>query len=224
MQTANTVTIGMDVSDRYCQIAVLDAGGTVVGTARVATELAGIRRWFGRYPESRVVLEVGTHSPWLSRLLAEQGHEVIVANPAMGGIARPGAAAPVQPAGEQLSPAEQFIRNTTMSDGTRAFGGSGSEQLHRARRRRGGDALADDRGRADQLRPAERCLRPEPAEGLRDRPGDVGREREGAVPVAPGFTQRCPRAQPWPARAAHRPGAGCARRRPERWPQARPQR
>ena len=81
MQTANTVTIGMDVSDRYCQIAVLDAGGTVVGTARVATELAGIRRWFGRYPESRVVLEVGTHSPWLSRLLAEQGHEVIVANP-----------------------------------------------------------------------------------------------------------------------------------------------
>ena len=75
MQTANTVTIGMDVSDRYCQIAVLDAGGTVVGTARVATELAGIRRWFGRYPESRVVLEVGTHSPWLSRLLAEQGHD-----------------------------------------------------------------------------------------------------------------------------------------------------
>jgi hypothetical protein len=46
------------------------------------------------------------------------------ANPAMGGIARPGAAAPVQPAGEQLSPAEQYIRNTTMSDGTRAFGGS----------------------------------------------------------------------------------------------------
>ena len=32
-------------------------------------------------PPSRVVLEVGTHSPWLHRLLAEVGHEVIVANP-----------------------------------------------------------------------------------------------------------------------------------------------
>ena len=29
----------------------------------------------------RVVLEVGTHSPWVSRLLAELGHEAIVANP-----------------------------------------------------------------------------------------------------------------------------------------------
>jgi hypothetical protein len=78
------------------------------------------------------------------------------ANPAMGGIARPGAAAPVQPAGEQLSPAEQFIRNTTMSDGTRAFGGSGSEQLHRARL----DALARGDGEAvtrSQMTTAERA-------------------------------------------------------------------
>lgn len=81
MQATNTVTIGMDVSDRYCQLAVVDAGGNVVGTARVATELSGVRRWFGRYPGARVVLEVGTHSPWLSRLLSELGHEVIVANP-----------------------------------------------------------------------------------------------------------------------------------------------
>ncbi|MEX0842817.1 MAG: IS110 family transposase, partial [Gemmatimonadota bacterium] len=29
----------------------------------------------------RVVLEVGIHSPWISRLLAERGHEVVVANP-----------------------------------------------------------------------------------------------------------------------------------------------
>lgn len=66
------------------------------------------------------------------------------ANPAMGGVARPGAATAAQPAGEQLTPAEQFIRNTTMSDGTRAFGGSGSEQLHQARL----DALARGDGEA----------------------------------------------------------------------------
>src|SRR5579864_3837578 len=31
-------------------------------------------------PRSRIALETGTHSPWISRLLGELGHEVIVAN------------------------------------------------------------------------------------------------------------------------------------------------
>ena len=31
-------------------------------------------------PHSRIALEIGTHSPWISRLLSEMGHEVIVAN------------------------------------------------------------------------------------------------------------------------------------------------
>ena len=31
-------------------------------------------------PRSRIALEIGTHSPWISRLLSEFGHEVIVAN------------------------------------------------------------------------------------------------------------------------------------------------
>jgi transposase len=33
------------------------------------------------FKSSRVVLEVGTHSPWVSRLAERAGHEVIVANP-----------------------------------------------------------------------------------------------------------------------------------------------
>lgn len=32
------------------------------------------------YPAARVAIEVGTHSPWISRLLTEGGMEVIVAN------------------------------------------------------------------------------------------------------------------------------------------------
>jgi transposase len=36
---------------------------------------------FAKMPSSRVALEVGTHSPWVSRHLAGLGHEVIVANP-----------------------------------------------------------------------------------------------------------------------------------------------
>lgn len=31
-------------------------------------------------PRCRITLEIGTHSPWISRLLSELGHEVIVAN------------------------------------------------------------------------------------------------------------------------------------------------
>jgi transposase len=31
-------------------------------------------------PRSRIALETGTHSPWMSRLLAELGHETIVAH------------------------------------------------------------------------------------------------------------------------------------------------
>ena len=35
---------------------------------------------FGRMPRSRVALETGAHSPWVSRLLTQLGHEVIVAH------------------------------------------------------------------------------------------------------------------------------------------------
>ena len=32
-------------------------------------------------PAARLILEAGTHSPWVSRLLEDCGHEVYVANP-----------------------------------------------------------------------------------------------------------------------------------------------
>ena len=35
---------------------------------------------FGGMPRSRIALETGMHSPWMSRLLSELGHEVIVAH------------------------------------------------------------------------------------------------------------------------------------------------
>ena len=40
----------------------------------------GLQDIFGAMPRSRIALEIGTHSPWISRLLRELGHEVIVAN------------------------------------------------------------------------------------------------------------------------------------------------
>jgi transposase len=40
-----------------------------------------MRREFGKLAPTRVVIEAGTHSPWVSRLLEEFSHQVIVANP-----------------------------------------------------------------------------------------------------------------------------------------------
>ncbi|MGH7629797.1 MAG: hypothetical protein ACREOF_10535 [Gemmatimonadales bacterium] len=48
--------------------------------AAVRTTAPALEQWCGAQPASRVGLEVGTHSPWISRLLAEWGHEVLVAH------------------------------------------------------------------------------------------------------------------------------------------------
>ena len=75
------VTIGLDVSDRYSRVCVLDVRGQVEREDRMRTTPEAVSAWFAGYAHARVVLEVGPHSPWLSRLLKGQGHEVVVANP-----------------------------------------------------------------------------------------------------------------------------------------------
>ncbi|MDP8991256.1 MAG: transposase [Acidobacteriota bacterium] len=54
--------------------------GPVIEEDRVRTSTAGLEHRFRQMPSTRIVLEAGTHSPWVSRLLESQGHEVIVAN------------------------------------------------------------------------------------------------------------------------------------------------
>ncbi len=76
-----TQTIGLDLGDRYSQGCVLDGAGDVVESFRVRTTPAGLSKRLAGFEPSRVVLEVGTHSPWVSRLVAHCGHEGIVANP-----------------------------------------------------------------------------------------------------------------------------------------------
>lgn len=73
-------TVGVDISDRMSQLYVVDDAGTCVDEHRIRTSAVALARWFGRRPRMRVVLEVGTHSPWMSRVLTECGHEVLVAN------------------------------------------------------------------------------------------------------------------------------------------------
>src|SRR5262249_50278870 len=59
---------------------VLDEAGKVQLEQRVRTSAKTLQEVLGAMPHSRIALETGTHSPWVSRLLSELGHEVIVAN------------------------------------------------------------------------------------------------------------------------------------------------
>jgi transposase len=60
---------------------VLDAAGEVIKEGSVATTRRAMAERFGSRARCRIALEVGTHSPWVSRLLSSLGHEVIIANP-----------------------------------------------------------------------------------------------------------------------------------------------
>src|SRR6202049_1354990 len=75
------VTVGIDLGDRTSRYCLLDEEGVVIGESSTPTTKAGIAKVFGAMARCRIALEVGGHSPWVSRLLEEFGHEVIVANP-----------------------------------------------------------------------------------------------------------------------------------------------
>ena len=75
------LTVGLDLSDKFSSLCFLDDSGEVIEEARVRTSQTALAQRFGALQPSPVILEVGTHSPWVSRLIDELGHEVIAANP-----------------------------------------------------------------------------------------------------------------------------------------------
>ena len=76
-----SVTIGMDLGDKTSRYCLLSEEGEILREGQVATTKAGMTGTFGRIGQARIAIEVGTHSPWVSRLLRSFGHELIVANP-----------------------------------------------------------------------------------------------------------------------------------------------
>ena len=75
------VTIGMDLGDKYSFLHVIDSDGNTLEQARLRTTPEVLRERFSGIEPARLAIEVGTHSPWVSRLLKQCGHEVLVANP-----------------------------------------------------------------------------------------------------------------------------------------------
>jgi transposase len=74
------LTIGLDLGDGNSWYCVLDGCGQIQLEQRVRTNAKGLGEVFEAMPRSRIALEIGTHSPWISRLRSELGHEGIVAN------------------------------------------------------------------------------------------------------------------------------------------------
>jgi transposase len=74
------LTIGLDLGDRSSWYCVLNETGEVLLVQKVGTTPKAMREVFGAMARCRIALETGMHSPWVSRLLSELGHEVIVAH------------------------------------------------------------------------------------------------------------------------------------------------
>jgi transposase len=79
-QQGERLTIGLDLGDKTSRYCVLNSEGGIVQEGSVGTTRKAMLEQFGKVQRCRIAMEVGTHSPWLSRLLGELGHEVIVAN------------------------------------------------------------------------------------------------------------------------------------------------
>jgi transposase len=74
------LTIGLDLGDRWSFYCVLDESGEVILEQKLPTTPEAMKQTFAKIPPSRIAMETGTHSPWVSRLLTQLGHEVIVAH------------------------------------------------------------------------------------------------------------------------------------------------
>lgn len=73
--------IGLDLSDRTATYVVLSAEGEVVQDGKLKLSQAGLQRALGTRSPTQIAIEVGGHSPWVSRTLTDMGYDVTVANP-----------------------------------------------------------------------------------------------------------------------------------------------
>jgi len=77
--TVSGFTLGLDLGDRQHHVCVLDAAGNIVREAALPNTRPALAQLLVEFPKATVALEAGTHSPWISRYLTEQGATVLVA-------------------------------------------------------------------------------------------------------------------------------------------------
>ena len=85
MENSSRITsrwvVGVDLGDRSSQICRLDwETGAIEEERRLSMSVSSLQRYFSGLSSCRVILESGTQTPWVRRLLESIGHEVITAN------------------------------------------------------------------------------------------------------------------------------------------------
>src|SRR5262250_1067831 len=75
------LTVGVDLGDQRSNFCILGLQGETLSEGQLQTKEAEVAEFFQALPAARVVMEVGTHSPWVQEIIAGEGHEVLVANP-----------------------------------------------------------------------------------------------------------------------------------------------
>lgn len=78
---APMLTTGMDLGDRTTHRCTLGADRQVTVRDRFPTTRDSLHRLFGGIARQRVVIEAGSQSLWVSHMLTELGHEVMVVDP-----------------------------------------------------------------------------------------------------------------------------------------------
>ncbi|MCA1837676.1 MAG: IS110 family transposase [Actinobacteria bacterium] len=74
------MTAGLDLGDKHTYLCLIDTdSGQVIEERRLRTTPEALGQRFEGCQPMRIAIEVGTHSPWVSRLLEEHGHQVLVA-------------------------------------------------------------------------------------------------------------------------------------------------
>ena len=74
------LTVGVDLGDQWSHYCILGLRGETLTEGQFRTRRQEVAEFFQDLARSRVVIEVGTHSAWVREVIAELGHEVLVAN------------------------------------------------------------------------------------------------------------------------------------------------
>lgn len=72
--------LGVDLGDRKHQVCVTDKDGNIIEEFPITNTRESLQKLAVDYPQAQVAIEVGTHSPWISRFLTAEGMKVTVAN------------------------------------------------------------------------------------------------------------------------------------------------
>lgn len=76
------VIVGIDLGDLKHVISALDrVTSKIIEERTITNHLESLRRLSQKFSGALIALEVGAHSPWITRFFQGLGHEVLVANP-----------------------------------------------------------------------------------------------------------------------------------------------